>query len=60
MSRAAARAIEHLRNIRDAVEQAARPPGERVVLSRPASDAIIDDVGIVARLVRKMAECDDD
>ena len=58
MSCAAWRAIDRLRNARDELELAARPPGELVTISRKAAEAILDDVGVVARLIRRMAERD--
>jgi hypothetical protein len=56
---AAAKAIRHLLHIRDEVEMAGRVPGERVTITRQVHDAILDDTGIVARLIRELAErCD--
>jgi hypothetical protein len=60
MSCAAWRAIARLRNVRDEIELAARPAGDIVVITRRAADAILNDVGVAARLVRKMVERDDD
>ena len=54
--RAAARAISRLRNIRDEIELARRAPGEFVIVSRKAAEAIDDDVGVIGRRIRKMAE----
>jgi hypothetical protein len=54
--RAAARAISRLRNIRDEIELAQRAPGEFVTVSRKAAEAIDDDVGVIGRYIRKMAE----
>jgi hypothetical protein len=53
---AAARAIRLLVAVRDQLEIATRPPGERVVNSRQAVDSIIDDLGVAARLIRRMTE----
>ena len=52
----AARAIARLRSSRDMIELALRPPGARVTITRPAAESILDDLGVVARLVRAMAE----
>jgi len=49
------RAVNRLRNIRDEVEQAARPPGDRLVITRQQLDAVLDDLGAVARLICDMA-----
>jgi hypothetical protein len=57
-SDAAVRAIARLRNSRDEVELALRAPGELITISRKAAEAILDDVGVVARLIRRMAERD--
>jgi hypothetical protein len=57
MSCAAWRAIDRLRNARDELELAARPPGELVTISRKAAEAILDDIAIAGRLIRRMAEC---
>jgi hypothetical protein len=53
---AAVRAIARLRNTQCEVELAARAPGDLLVISRQAADAILDDLGVVARLIREMAE----
>jgi hypothetical protein len=57
---AAAEAIKHLLQIRDEVEMAGRVPGERITITRQVHDAILNDTGVVARLIRELAErCDD-
>jgi hypothetical protein len=52
----AARAIALIVGIRDRIELAGRAPGERVEHTRQDDDATLDDLGVVARLIRKMAE----
>ena len=52
----AARATRLLVAIRDRIELAGRAPGERVEHTRQDDDATLDDLGVVARLIRKMAE----
>jgi len=52
----AARAIAHLVQIRDELELAGRPPGELVAISRDTLDSILNDLAIVARLIRELAE----
>jgi len=52
----AASAIAVLRDVRDEIEQALRSPGERVTISRKAGEVILDDAGVVERLIRTMAE----
>jgi hypothetical protein len=42
--------------VRDELELAARAPGEFVTVSRKAAEAIVDDLGVVARLIRELAE----
>ena len=49
-------AIDLLRDARDEMELALRPPGERITITRQAAEAILDDIGAAARLIRKMAE----
>jgi hypothetical protein len=56
MSCVACRAIDHLRSVRDAVELAMRPPGDRVTITRQVAEAILDDLGIASCLIRRMAE----
>jgi hypothetical protein len=51
------RAIDTLRTARDEIELAARPPGNIVVISRQTAESILDALGLVARAIRKMAEC---
>ena len=51
-----ARAIRLLIDMRDRAEMAARPPGDLVTITRQANDSCINDLAIVARLIRKMAE----
>jgi hypothetical protein len=58
MSCAASRATAHLRDVRDEIEMALRAPGDFVTISRKVADAILDDVGVIARLIREMAERD--
>ena len=53
---AAARAIRLLVGIRDRIELAGRAPGERVEHTRQDDEATLDDLGVVARLVREIAE----
>ena len=52
----AARAIAHLRTARDTLELAARPPGEFVTISLRDLESILNDLHVVARLIRKLAE----
>jgi hypothetical protein len=59
MSCAAARAIDRLRDARDGLELALRPPGNFPAVSRQVLESILDDLGVAARLIRKMAECAD-
>jgi len=49
-------AIDRLRDARDTIELAMRPPGERITITRQAAEAILNDLGIVACLIRKSAE----
>jgi hypothetical protein len=49
-------AIDLLRDMRDVIELAMRPPGELITITRQDAEAILDDLGAVARLVRKLAE----
>ena len=51
-----ARAIRLLIDMRDRAEMAARPPGDLVTITRQANDSCINDLAIVARLIRNMAE----
>jgi hypothetical protein len=53
---AAARAIRLLVVVRDDLELAARPPGDLVTITRQANDSHINNLAIVARLIRQMAE----
>ena len=53
---AANRAIDRLRTMRDELEQAARPPGEVIQLARQQVEAILDDIGACACLIREMSE----
>jgi hypothetical protein len=53
---AAVRAIARLLSMRDELELAGRAPGERATITRQAWDSILDDVAVVGRLIRKMAE----
>jgi hypothetical protein len=55
-SDAAVRAIQLIVGIRDRIELAGRVPGERVEHTRQDDDSTLDDLGVVARLIRKMAE----
>jgi hypothetical protein len=52
----AVRAINLLVNTRDELELAGRPPGDLVTITRRALDSILNDIAIVARLIRKMAD----
>jgi hypothetical protein len=49
-------AINRLRNARDEIELATRPPGERITISRQAAEAVLADLDAVAALIRKMAD----
>ena len=51
-----ARAIRLLDVVRDVLELAGRPSGDLVTITRQANDSLINDLAIVARLIRKMAE----
>jgi hypothetical protein len=53
---AAVRAIARLRNARDELELAARPPGQLVTIGRPTVERVLDDLHVAARLIRKLAE----
>jgi hypothetical protein len=53
---AAVRAIRLLVDIRDRIELAGRVPGERVEHTRQDDDSSLNDLGVVARLIREMAE----
>jgi len=48
-------AIRLLVGIRDRIELAGRASGERVEHTRQDDDAMLDDLGAVARLIREMA-----
>jgi hypothetical protein len=52
----ATRATRLLVAIRDRIELAGRVPGERVEHTRQDDDSTLNDLGLVARLIRKMAE----
>ena len=52
----AERAIALLIRVRDELELAGRPSGDFVTNTRQANDSCINDLAIVARLIRKMAE----
>lgn len=52
----AVRAIRLILGIRDRIELAGRAPGEHVEHTRQDDDSSLDDLGIVAQLIRKMAE----
>jgi len=52
----AARVIARLRAIRDELEQVKRPDGELLVITRQQVDAMLDDVGVAARLTREREE----
>jgi hypothetical protein len=52
----ASRAIALVLGIRDRIEFAGRAPGERVEHTRQDDDASLDDLGVIERLIRKMAE----
>jgi hypothetical protein len=56
MSCAAARAIARLVTMRDELELAGRPPGDLVTITRQSLDSVLNDMTVVARLIRKMAE----
>jgi hypothetical protein len=58
--RAAARAVSRLRNVRDEIELAMRPPGAVVTVNRQTAESILNDLGVAACLIRKMAERHDD
>ena len=40
----------------DELELAGRPPGEIISITRQSLDAVLNDLGIVERLIRKLAE----
>jgi len=50
------RAIRILVVVRDELELAGRPPGEIISITRQSLDAVLNDLGIVERLIRKLAE----
>jgi hypothetical protein len=52
----AASAIAHLLAVRDALELAARPPGDLITIERQTVDSILNDIGRVARLIREISE----
>jgi hypothetical protein len=52
----AVRAISLLVNARTELELAARAPGEILTVTRQSLDSVLNDLAIVARLVREMAE----
>ena len=52
----AERAIAHLLTVRDELELAGRPPGEFVAITRQVQESILNDLAIVGRLIREMAE----
>ena len=52
----AVRAIRLIAGIRDRIEQAGRVPGDLVIHTRQDDDADLDALGVVARLIREMAE----
>jgi hypothetical protein len=59
MSCAAWRAIDRLRDARDELELAARPPGELVTITRQALDAVLSDIAAAGARIRELAErCD--
>lgn len=60
MSCAAGKAIDRLRDARDTIELALRPPGELPAVTRTTLEALLDDVIVAGRLIRKMAECRDE
>jgi hypothetical protein len=60
MSRAAHRAISHLRSARDELEQAGRVPGELVTITRQVLDLVINNIGVAGVCIRQMAEGDDE
>jgi hypothetical protein len=51
-----ARVIRLIVLVRDELELAGRSPGDLVTITRQANDALINDLAIVSRLIRKMAE----
>jgi hypothetical protein len=53
---AAVQAIRHLRRVRDELEQAGRPDGEVIELSRQQFDDMLNNLGVVARSILSMAE----
>jgi hypothetical protein len=50
------RAIRILVVVRDELELAGRPPGEIISITRQSLDAVLNDLGILERLIRKLAE----
>jgi len=57
MSCAAKRAVDRLRDARDAIEMALRSPGDCPTVSRAALELMLDDVTAAGRLIRRIAEC---
>jgi len=55
-SRATTRAIALLVSVRDELELAGRAPGERVTITRQTWDRTLNDMAIVGKLIREMAE----
>jgi hypothetical protein len=51
-----ARVIGLLVVVRDELELAARAPGEFITITRQVQEQILNDIGIVARMVRELAE----
>jgi hypothetical protein len=52
----AVRAIRLIVGIRDRIELAGQAPGERIEHTRQDDDSTLNDLGVVARLIREIAE----
>jgi hypothetical protein len=52
----AVRAIRLVRDIRDRIEIAMRAPGDLITHTRQDDDSTLNDLGIIARLIRELAE----
>jgi hypothetical protein len=52
----AAHAINLLVNARDEIELAMRVPGTFITITRQSLDSVLNDLGVVGRLIRQLAE----
>jgi len=52
----AVRAIRLLVDVRDGLELSSRPPGDLVIITRQANDSYLNNLAIVAKIIRQMAE----